>query len=69
MLFSPRARRYGTLQTLSNGDGLARKPICDCVVCIVSMMLKGCLGSVVAARVAVLWLDGCRCIWWTCHYK
>jgi hypothetical protein len=69
MLFSPRARRCGTLQTLSVGDGLTRKPIGDCCVCIATVMLKGCLGSVVASRVAVSRLDGCRCIWWTCHVK
>jgi hypothetical protein len=33
MLFGPRARRYGTSQTLSVGDGLTRKPIGDCVYC------------------------------------
>jgi hypothetical protein len=32
MLFGPRARRCGTLQTLSVGDGLTRKPIGDCCV-------------------------------------
>jgi hypothetical protein len=31
MLFSPRARRCGTSQTLSDGEGLARKPINDSV--------------------------------------
>jgi hypothetical protein len=48
MTFSSRARRCGTLQTLSVGDGLARKPISDCCVCIMIVMLKGCLGFVVA---------------------
>jgi hypothetical protein len=32
MLFGPRARRYGTSQTLLVGDGLTRKPISDCYV-------------------------------------
>jgi hypothetical protein len=62
MLFSPTSRRCGTLQTLSV-DGLIKKPISDCGVCIVTMMLKRCLGFVVASCVAVSWLDGCRCIW------
>lgn len=43
MLFSSRARRCGTSQTLSDGDRLARKPINDCV-CIVTMMLDGVYG-------------------------
>jgi hypothetical protein len=64
MLFGPRARRCGTSQTLSVGDGLTRKPIGDCCVCIATIMLKVCLGSVVASRVAVSRLGGCRCIWW-----
>jgi hypothetical protein len=67
MLFSPRARRCGTSQTLPVSDGLARKPISDYVVCIVAVMFKECLGSVVAPCVAVSWLDGCRCIWCVCH--
>ena len=53
MLFSPRARRRGTLQTLSVGDGLTRKPIGDCCVCIVIVTLKGCPGFVIASCVAV----------------
>jgi hypothetical protein len=69
MPFSSRARRCGTLQTLSVGDGLARKPISDCCVCIMIVMLKGCLGFVVASCVVVSWLDGCRCIWWACHVE
>ena len=69
MLFGPRARRYGTSQTLSVGDGLTRKPIGDYCVCIATMMLKVCLGFVIASRVAVSRLDGCRCIWWTCQFK
>jgi hypothetical protein len=40
------------------------KPISDCCVCIVIVMLKGCPGFVIASCVAVSWLDGCRCIWW-----
>lgn len=69
MLFSPWARRCGALQTLLVGDGLTRAPISDCCVCIVIVMLKGCLGFVVASCVAVLWLDGCHCIWWACHVE
>lgn len=41
MLFSPRARRCGTLQTLSDSDGLTRKPTSDCIVYVVTVMLKG----------------------------
>jgi hypothetical protein len=33
-----------------------------CVLCVVIVLLKGCLGSVVASRVAVSRLDGCSCI-------
>lgn len=29
----------------------------------------GCLGFVIAPCVALSWLDGRRCIWWTCHFK
>jgi hypothetical protein len=34
MSFSPKARRCGTLQALSDGDGLTRKSISDCCVCV-----------------------------------
>jgi hypothetical protein len=44
MLFSAKARRCGTLQALSNNDGLTRKPISDCVVCDVACMRKGVSG-------------------------
>jgi hypothetical protein len=40
MLFGLRARRCGTLQVLSDGDGLARKPMSDYVVCIMTVVLK-----------------------------
>jgi len=40
MLFSARARRCGTLQALSDSDGLTRKPISDCIVYIVTIMRK-----------------------------
>jgi hypothetical protein len=69
MPFSPKARRCGTSQTLSVNDGLTRKPISDCCLCVVTFVRKRCLGSVVASRVAVSRLDGCRCFWWTCHFK
>jgi hypothetical protein len=69
MLFSPRARRCETLQTFSVGDGLTRKLIADCCVCIATIMFWRCLGSVIASRLAVSRLDGCRCIWWTCHVE
>ena len=59
MLFSPRARRCGTLPKSSVGDGLTGDPISNSVVCVVTVVLKGCLGSVVASRVAVSRLDGC----------
>jgi hypothetical protein len=61
MLFGPRARRCGTLETLSVGDGLSLRPTSGCCVCIVTVMLKGCLGSVVASCVAASRLYGCRC--------
>ena len=41
MLFSARARRCDTLQALSNSNRLTRKPISDCVVYVVTYMLKG----------------------------
>jgi len=44
MLFSARARRCGTLQALSGSDGLTRKPISDCIVYVVTIMLKGVSG-------------------------
>ena len=53
MPFSLKARRCGTLRTFSVGDGLNRKPISDCCVCIVIVMLKGCPGFVIASCVAV----------------
>jgi hypothetical protein len=40
MLFSPIACRCRTLQTLSGSDGLTRKPISDCIVYVVTIMLK-----------------------------
>jgi hypothetical protein len=69
MLFSPKARQCGTLQALPDNDGLTRKPISNCTVYVVIIVLKGRLGSVVVSRIAVSWLDGCRCIWWACHVK
>ena len=48
-----------TLPTFSVGDGLTREPISSSVVCVVNVVLKRYLGSVVASRVAVSWLDGC----------
>jgi hypothetical protein len=62
MSFSPRARRYGTSQTLSVDDGLTRKPVGDCCLCVVTFVRKRCLGSVVASRVAVSWLT----LWVVC---
>jgi hypothetical protein len=44
MLFSARARRCGTLQALSDSDGLIRKPISDGVVYVVTCMRKGVSG-------------------------
>ena len=44
MLFSAKARRCGTLQALSDSDGLTRKPISDCIVYVVTVMLKGVSG-------------------------
>jgi hypothetical protein len=40
MMFGPKARRYRMSPTLSVGDGLTRKPIGDCCVCIATIMLK-----------------------------
>jgi hypothetical protein len=67
MLFSPRARRCGTMQTLSPGDGLVRKPTSDYVVCIVTVMCKECLGS--SSCIGVLWQDGRRGKRWASHIK
>jgi hypothetical protein len=44
MLFNPRARRCGTLQALSDSDGLTRKPISDCIVYVVTVVLNGVSG-------------------------
>ena len=44
MLFSARARRCGTLQALSDSDRLTRKPTSDCIVYVVTVMLKGVSG-------------------------
>jgi hypothetical protein len=44
MLFGLRARRCGTLETLSDSDGLTRKPVSDCIVYVVTIMVKGVSG-------------------------
>jgi hypothetical protein len=54
MLFSPKARRCGALQALSDGDGLTRKPIsdcCVCVLCIVTVIYSDTLGFSYCMRV------------------
>ena len=52
MLFSPRACRCGTLQALSDGDGLTRKPISDCC----AQRVSGLHRRVLRCRVAARWL-------------
>jgi hypothetical protein len=54
MLFSLRARQRGTLQTLSVGDGLTRRPISDCAVYILIVVFKERMGSVIASCVTVM---------------
>ena len=46
-----RARRSGTSQTLSVGDGLTRKPISDCMLCVVA--IEEMFGLRRCSRVAV----------------
>jgi hypothetical protein len=59
MLFSLRARQRGTLQTLSVGDGLTRRPISDYAVYIVIVVFKECMGSVIASCVTVMAAAAC----------
>jgi hypothetical protein len=40
MSFNLRARRYGMSQTLSVDNGLTRKPISDCCLCVVTFVRK-----------------------------
>jgi hypothetical protein len=43
------SRRCRTLQTLSEYDALAMKPISGCIVYVGTIVLKGCLGFIVCA--------------------
>jgi hypothetical protein len=61
-----RARRSGTSQTLSNGDGLTRKPISDCDVGFVGAVEK-VLGLRRRSSVAASRPESCRCVRWLCH--
>lgn len=63
------SRRCRTLQTLSEYDALARKPTSGCIVYVVTIVLKGCLGFVVASCIAVSRLHGYRCVRWACRVK
>ena len=58
----PRARRGGTSQTVSVGDGLIRKPIGDFTVTVNEVS-----GLSRRYRAAVSRLDGGCCVRWTCH--
>ncbi|KAF2690373.1 hypothetical protein K458DRAFT_102411 [Lentithecium fluviatile CBS 122367] len=66
MPFSPRARRCGTSQTLSVGNGLTRKPISNCILCIVAAI--DVFGLRRRFRIAVSQRDDCCCVRWLVSY-